>query len=512
MLFNSPEFLFVFLPLAILGFGLAYRKGGLEAAWLWLAIASLFFYSWWNPVHTPLLVGSVVCNYWLGKRLSQDDHVSHRWMLTAGVFVNLGLLAWFKYWHATASWIASCIGLTWEGPVLELPLGISFYTFHQLTYLWYCRSNREGASNFKHYLLYVTFFPQLIAGPIVRPKELLPQLSRSRSSAFRSDDIALGVTVFGIGLFKKMIIADHVSQWVSPVFASAGGEGAILFLDAWTAALSYTFQLYFDFSGYSDMAIGLACLFGVRLPGNFFSPYRSLSVIEFWRRWHITLSLFLRDYLYISLGGNRKGQMRTFANLLIVMVIGGFWHGAGWTFGVWGLYHGVCLLINHAWSRMNFLSTLPKLVTHGCSWSLTFAVTVIGWVVFRSPDMTVATRVLSSMFGGCGIDVPSSWLARMPWLESFGIGGSGSWVVFSGPVQTFTLFMLLAATLLLPNTLQLISGSFTPPNSKSIPTPKLPPVSVVWTPNIFWACAAGLMFALSILKLGHISEFLYFQF
>lgn len=303
MLFNSAIFLFGFLPVCLIGFAFAFRRLGVEAAWLWLAAASVFFYGWWNPVHVPLLLMSVSANFWLGRKLALPDQGGHRWLLTVGVFVNLGLLGWFKYRDFVASNLASLFGHGWDAVPLELPLGISFYTFHQLTYLLHCRAGRATGTTFRHYLLYVTFFPQLIAGPIVRPMEMLPQLREPRERAFRWEWLSVGFTFLAMGLFKKMVIADHVAQWVAPLFDKASFVETITFIDAWVGSLAYTLQLYSDFSAYSDMALGLAFMFGIRLPGNFYSPYKARSVIDFWRRWHISLSLFLRDYLYIPLGG-----------------------------------------------------------------------------------------------------------------------------------------------------------------------------------------------------------------
>jgi alginate O-acetyltransferase complex protein AlgI len=509
MLFNSAVFIFVFLPLAMTGFGLAFRRGGLELAWAWLALASVIFYSWWNPVHTPLLLASVSVNYWLGRRLSVPDQGGHKWLLTTGVVVNLGLLGGFKYWNFVAANFAALFEQPWDGASPELPLGISFYTFHQLTYLFHCRAGHAQGASFRHYLLYVTFFPQLIAGPIVRPMEMLPQLRTHRDSAFRWTDISIGLTLLSIGLFKKMVVADYVAQWVGPVFDH--GEAAdVAFLDAWVAALSYTFQLYFDFSAYSDMALGLAKLFGVNLPGNFFSPYKACSIVDFWRRWHITLSLFLRDYLYIPLGGNRKGELRRCFNLLVVMFIGGFWHGAGWTFGIWGLWHGVCLLVNHAWSQSRPGKFWERLPVSALSWALTFLVVTIGWVLFRAPGIERAFSLLSSMFGGVGVQVPANWLKHMPWIEVLGIEGRSEWLVFSGAGQIFAFAALFAVVLLLPNSLQIMRQVMVPPNANGMPVSKA--TRLLWKPTRTWALVSGIIFTIALLHLGKVSEFLYFQF
>jgi D-alanyl-lipoteichoic acid acyltransferase DltB (MBOAT superfamily) len=509
MLFNSAIFLFVFLPLTMFGFGLAFRRLGLQAAWTWLAVASVFFYGWWNPAHVPLLLISISSNYWLGRRLALPDTCGHRWLLTAGLVVNLGLLAWFKYWHFAASNFAALFGQSWDGRPLELPLGISFYTFHQLTYLLHCRAGRAQGTSFRHYLLYVTFFPQLIAGPIVRPMEMLPQLREKRTMAFRWEDLSMGFTLLSIGLFKKMVLADHVAQWVGPVFDHVHDAPQVPMLDAWLAVLAYTLQLYFDFSAYSDMALGVARIFGVSLPGNFYSPYKALSIVEFWRRWHITLSLFLRDYLYIPLGGSRKGEFRRNVNLLLVMVIGGFWHGAGWTFGFWGLWHGLALLANHAWMKTKVSRMIAGIPGKVFSWSLTFLTVVIGWTFFRAQDLRGATSMLQSMFGLAGVEIPAAWLSRLSWLRSFGVTGRTDWMVFQSYLQLLEIAILFSAVLILPNTLQIAAGSLTPSNQSSLPSS---PSRWIWRPTFAWALISGLMLTLALLHLGRISEFLYFQF
>jgi D-alanyl-lipoteichoic acid acyltransferase DltB (MBOAT superfamily) len=509
MLFNSAEFLFVFLPIVLAGVALLHRWKGREAVLLWLAVASVFFYGWWSPAQVPLLIGSVVANFWLGQKLQTPDSGKHGWLLTAGVALNLGLLGYYKYWHFLVTTAAQVCGQDWHSVPLELPPGISFYTFHQLTYLLQCRAGKTEGTSFRHYLLYVTFYPQLIAGPIVRPYEMLPQLRATRPRAFEWSELSVGFTLLVIGLFKKMVIADHVAAWVGPVFDQAALAGPVAMLDAWVAVLAYTFQLYFDFSAYSDMALGLALMLGVRMPANFFSPYKATSIIDFWRRWHITLSLFLRDYLYIPFGGSRKGPLRRHVNLLLVMIIGGFWHGAGWTFGLWGLWHGLCLVINHLWRQTGWSARVPRLLALPSSWALTFLAVILGWTIFRAPDLRAAKHMLMSLGGASGWEIPAGWLVKLPALAKLGIEGRSDWAVFSGPVQVATLGILLLAVLVLPNAIQLTKGGFTPPNEASLPEGK---TLFSWQPGWRWALVLGILAALSLLNLGKLSEFLYFQF
>ncbi len=510
MLFNSGIFLFAFLPLAMLGFALAFRWRGLEAAWTWLALASVAFYGWWNPVHVPLLIASVSVNFLLARQLSRlGDAAGSRWLLVAGVVINLGLLGWYKYWHFFATTVAACFGHEWHGQPLELPLGISFFTFHQLTYLLHCRAGHDQGTSFRHYLLYVTFFPQLIAGPIVRPHEMLPQLRQPRGRAFAWPDLSVGLTLLSLGLFKKMVVADSVAVWVAPVFDHVHDVSQVAMLDAWVAVLAYTLQLYFDFSGYSDMALGLARMFGVSLPANFFSPYKACSIVDFWRRWHITLSSFLRDYLYIPLGGGRKGPLRRSMNLVLVMFIGGLWHGAGWTFALWGLWHGFCLLINHTWTQTGLTQRLPRLPGIVFAWSLTFLAVITGWTLFRSPDLSSAISLAKSLFGLNGAQLPAGWLERLPLLGKIGVSAHADWLVFTGPVQLATLMALLLASVALPNTLQITRNVFTPPNQVGLPDEA---TRCVWQPSLRWAVMTGAALTLALLHLGRVSEFLYFQF
>ncbi len=346
MLFNSLVFVLGFLPAVVIGFALLARRGTPGQAMLFLVGASLLFYAAWNPPYLFLLVGSVAFNYGLGQRLRARPS---RWVLGFGIAANLGAIGYFKYANFFLDNVNALTGGGLEIGTIVLPLAISFFTFQQIAYLIEAHRGDIAEHDFLSYALFVTFFPQLIAGPIVRFNEVVPQFAAERFGRLGSRDLALGATLFVIGLGKKVLLADSLARAASPVFQAAELGLPVAPVEAWTAALAYSFQLYFDFSGYSDMAIGLACLFGIRLPWNFASPYKATSVIEFWRRWHMTLSRFLRDYLYIPLGGNRKGPARRTVNLMIVMLLGGLWHGAGWSFVIWGGLHGLYLCVNSAW-------------------------------------------------------------------------------------------------------------------------------------------------------------------
>jgi alginate O-acetyltransferase complex protein AlgI len=382
VLFNSAVFVFVFLPLAWLGYLVALRLPWARSGIAFLGLASLFFYGWWNPAFLPLLGVSIVLNYWMGRLLATRRS---RALLALAIGVNLGALAYYKY----ANLLMSSIG----APLLDivLPIGISFYTFTQIAYLVDTWRAGRAEKSFSAYLLFVTFFPHLIAGPVLHHSEMMPQFLRDQRR-IPTALILEGLLLFACGLAKKVLIADSVAPVVNRAFTLAEGH-TLGMVDSWFGALAYTVQIYFDFSGYSDMAIGLGLLFGIRLPLNFNSPYQSVSIVEFWRRWHMTLSRFLRDYLYVPLGGNRHGPTRRQVNLMLTMLLGGLWHGAAWTFVVWGGLHGLYLQINHAWRAMR-LPALPKPV----SWALTFIAVVVAWTVFRAESFAGFANLLQGMF------------------------------------------------------------------------------------------------------------------
>src|SRR5262249_40838271 len=340
MLFNSYPFILGFLPLTLLlfhglrGAGLARSSIGL------LSLMSLLFYGWWNPIYLLLIVPLMLVNFVLAARIVPRDTQRPRGakpLLVLGIALNLGVLGYFKYANFFVDNLNAVTGLDLVLGKVILPIGISFFTFQKIAFLVDSYRGRVDRLNFVDYVLFVTFFPQLIAGPIVHHSEVMRQFRDPAPVSMPT--VALGVTIFTIGLAKKVLLADTPAPSACPVFAGAPAGARPAVLAAWGSALAYPAQLYFDFSGSSDMAIGGGLLFGIRLPINFASPYKAVSIIDFWHRWHITLSRFLRDYLYVPLGGNRKGRSRRYVNLLITMLLGGFWHGAGWTFVVWGSLH-----------------------------------------------------------------------------------------------------------------------------------------------------------------------------
>ena len=404
MLFNSYQFVFGFLPVAFIGFFLIARVGHRAAA-LWLAFASLFFYGWWNPHYLALLLGSIAFNYTMGyaigrQRARHGESTEGKWLLAFALSINLLLLGYFKYTDFFIGTVNDLAGAMLAFARIILPLGISFFTFTQIAFLVDVYRGIAKEYNPVHYLLFVTYFPHLIAGPILHHKQMMPQFDDNATYRPNVRNINIGLTIFTIGLFKKVMLADQFALYANPVFdgAAAGLHPGII--DSWIAALAYTLQLYFDFSGYSDMAIGLSRLFNIDLPVNFNSPYKAQNIVDFWRRWHMTLSAFLRDYLYIPLGGNRHGTARRYVNLMVTMLLGGLWHGANWTFVLWGLLHGSYLVINHGWDALRAHVALPKLPgSSALAWAITFLAVVIAWVVFRATSFHGAMAVLDGMIG-----------------------------------------------------------------------------------------------------------------
>lgn len=399
MLFASLPFLLGFLPVVVLATFSARRLFGARGALAVLALGSLVFYGWYHPPFLILLLGSVVVNYVLAQRLAK----SPSFVLTAfSVALNLGLLGWFKYAGFFED-IAQAIAGTGLGiPDVLLPLGVSFFTFQQIAYLVDINKGIAKPGDALDYLFFVSFFPQLIAGPIVHHGKLIPQLNQSRFAAFKAEDVVLGVVLFSIGLAKKVLLADGLAPGADALFEAQALGITPTAAEAWFGMLCYTFQIYFDFSGYADMALGLGLVFGLRLPVNFDSPYKSTNIIDFWRRWHISLSNFLRDYLYHPLGGNRKGPIRRYVNLWIVMLLGGLWHGAGMQFVVWGGLHGAYLTIAHFWKARS-MPALPSWL----GFTLTFVAVVVAWVFFRAENFDAAFAVISSMIAVFGEGAPS---------------------------------------------------------------------------------------------------------
>lgn len=497
MLFNSTVFIFVFLPITALGFALAGRWNA-RLTIAWLVLCSLFFYGFWNPIFLLLLCASIVMNYACASALAAiHDKTRRTTLLVAGITANLAVLAYFKYAGFFLEVAGSLTGANFPAVEIILPLGISFFTFQKIGYLVDSWKGNVHHHRFLDYCLFVTFFPQLIAGPIVQHHEILPQIASRRRFRFDSANVAPAILLFVLGLAKKVLLADNVSEFANAVFNSAAIGQQPAAHEAWIGAIAYSFQLYFDFSGYSDMAIGLARLFGIHIPINFNSPYKAASIADFWRRWHITLSQFLRVYLYIPLGGNRCGLHRQYFNVMATMLLSGLWHGAGWTFIIWGGLHGFLLCVQHAARRLSDKmqwNWTASLGWHLLAVFLTFTATAIGWVFFRAADFDTALQLLSSMAGfvpaNAGLRVVHPETA-VPWLLALG-----------------------AIVWLAPNTQQIIarmeSGSdlFQPTAARLAWLNRM----VQLKPSYASGVAVAILFALALSSMSNVQEFLYFQF
>ncbi len=510
MLFNTFNFIFLFLPIALTGYFVLSRYSCQFAAF-WLALASLFFYGSWDYHYLPLLLGSITFNYWLARAIdSRQKMFGKKSLLSVAIIANLLLLAYYKYANF---FVSSFSWITDEDISLDivLPIGISFFTFTQIAFLVDTYQGKVKEYKFTHYLLFVTYFPHLIAGPVLHHKEMMPQFAEKKTYCPSAENFAIGLSIFVIGLIKKVLIADNIAPLANPVF-EVNAHPALI--ESWFGALAYTLQLYFDFSGYSDMAIGLSRLFGVRLPLNFNSPYKAENIIDFWRRWHMTLSRFLRDYLYIPLGGNRNGTYARYRNLFITMLLGGLWHGAGWTYVIWGGLHGLYLVINHGWhfvrERLGWSeghSWLGMLVARG----LTFLAVLMAWVFFRAPDFATAIDVLSGMTGLNGISLPAwtktqlGWLVQTGWMVRF----EGIPYIDFGGIGVPVLLLALGLVWFTPNT-QEIMAKTQPCLEPVIPGKSM--LSIRWQTSTPWLLFISAGFLLCVFSMNRVSEFLYFQF
>jgi len=482
MLFNSYIFIFVFLPITFLIYFLLNRKKLVLAAKGWLFFASLIFYSYWNISYLPLLLGSILFNYVISNQMNiVANQKIKKALFIFGVVCNVAFLGYFKYMDFFIQNL-NFLGFNIALLHLALPLAISFFTLQQIAFLVDNYQGTAKEQKFIDYAIFVSFFPQLIAGPIVHHKEMMPQFASKYKWLVRHKNIALGLFIFSIGLFKKVVIADRFAVWADKGFDISQ---TLTMTEAWFASLSYTLQLYFDFSGYTDMAIGAALLFNIRLPVNFYSPYKALNIREFWQRWHITLTRFLRDYLYIPLGGNRKGVFQTYRNILIVFFLAGFWHGAGWTFIVWGVMHGIALIIHRFWHTLSI--GMPRFA----AWLLTFNFINITWVFFRARDFDDAIKVIQGMFFG-ELMLPASLSEKLRFLEPLGVT-FGSYLdgVGADAASVILMVAMMAVVLFFKNSIQLTF------ESRMSHT------------KMFYS---ALLFVAGSLSLNRVSEFIYFNF
>jgi alginate O-acetyltransferase complex protein AlgI len=508
MLFHSSEFIFGFLPLCFLGFVAVHRLWGWDAALLWLAGASLLFYGQWSAALAGLLLGSILFNYGAARLLLArvHDRRAGRRLLLAAIAANLALLGYFKY----TNFLIDNANLLTGGAVAHLdillPVGISFYTFIQIGFLVEVYNRQVGEVRFRHYLLFASFFPCVTAGPIVLQKDMLPQFASPRPAGVDSTRIAVALTVLGIGLFKKLILADSIAPFADGVFDGAAAGVPVATAFAWIGALAYTLQLYFDFSAYSDMALGIAYLFGLRLPLNFNSPLKACSLIDFWRRWHMSMTRFFTSYLYppIAMPLTRRALQGSYGRpvrfllatalpVVATFVLAGLWHGAGWTFVAFGLIHGLALGVNHGWREAR-LPAPPAAV----GWLLTMAVVVAGLVFFRAADVSTALTLLAAM---AGLD-PLEALPAASVLAGVAAdaGAALVWIVVLG-----------AIALACPNTQELMGRHW----FSSDPQPegeRCWPLWLTWRPNLGWSVVGALLLAAALGSISGGSGFLYYQF
>lgn len=490
MLFNSYEFIFMFLPVSLGVYYLLNKKRLTVGANAWLLFISLFFYSWWNVKYLPLMLGSILFNYTIGGLLADNDSlkkkiVSNKAILVFGLTANILFLGYFKYMDFFIGNINSLFATNLPLLQIVLPLGISFFTITQIAFLVDSYEGLVKEKNLLSYALFVTFFPHLLAGPILHHKEMMPQFDALRSKVLNYKNMSLGLFLFFIGLFKKVVIADALSTTVKAGFDKAQ---VLNFFEAWVTSLSYTCQLYFDFSGYSDMAVGVGLMFNIVLPINFNSPYKALNVIDFWKRWHISLSNFITTYLYTPI--LRSFSKITFANsmiaIFVAMFISGFWHGAGWTFIIWGTLHGAALVINHNWKKLKI--KMPKLL----AWFITFNFVNLSFVFFRAKDWDGAVKVFKGLFGVNGF-MPAEMYAHFG-LTSIFRSKFGKTLLAGIEGRNSTLWLLVAAllfALLLRNSNNL-TDDFKPS----------------WRSLAF----VVIISFYTLLNMGKVSEFLYFQF
>ncbi len=480
MLFNSFEYIFVFLPVSALVYLLLNKRKLTTAATAWLVLASLFFYSWWNIKYLALIMGSVIFNFGCGSALvkfsgSAKMERARRTVLLFGIVANVLLLGYYKYVDFFIGNLNALAGLQLTFEKIILPLGISFFTFTQIAYLVDTYKGAAKEYDFLNYALFVTFFPHLLAGPIIHHKEMMPQFASLRNKVLSYRNWSHALFLFFIGLFKKVIIADAIAAVANIGFDT---PGPLSFRDAWVASLSYTLQIYFDFSAYTDMALAASLLFNIRLPFNFNSPYKATDITDFWRRWHMTLSRFLRDYIYIPLGGNRRGNFKTYVNLMATFLIGGLWHGAGWTFILWGFLHGAAAVVHRFWTKLEI--RLPSIL----AWFVTFNFVNIAWVFFRARTWEDAVRVLRAMSGIDGISLSSRF-------ERLGVNFGSLVFMHVNKNILYVLALCLLAVVFVKNSNEL---------------------SHAFKPNWKNAAIIVVIAVYTLLSLHNVTEFLYFNF
>lgn len=516
MLFHSYVFLFAFLPACWLTFILLKRHVSGRAAMIWLTLASFFFYGWWNPPFVLLVMLSILVNFHVGRGLSDPGTTRRKALLWFGLLFNLIPLGYFKY----AGFLAEIWSDLTGTPPLRfdpiLPLAISFYTFQKVAYLVDAYKTGKAERDLVDFSLFVMFFPQLIAGPIVRHEEIIPQIKRAVNQSIRPILVAAGLSLVAVGLFKKVYIADHLSVYFAQAYPLITGGTVLSMLEAWLVMTACALQIYFDYSGYADMAAGLGLIFGVRMPLNFFSPYKATSPVDFWRRWNMTLMRFLRDYVYIPLGGSRYGEVRKYAASFTVMIVCGIWHGAGWNYIVWGAMVGTILTLNNLWLKTHYGQHPPgpELLRRWFGRALTFVCYAAPLAVFMFPQLRDGFSMLGSMFTG-ELRLPASLQAPLgtlaPALQALGVE-FGPLPAYAGSKMLMWIAAGLVVLYAFPNSQQLFS--------RYRPTLNMLPKSILhaerpwlrWRPTPAWGLALATMVTVSLMFMHKVYEFFYFQF
>lgn len=503
MLFNSYIFIFIFFPVTVLGFYLFIYRIKKRAGIIWLVAASWVFYAWWNPPYLLLLLLSIIVNFGFGQILStrKQTFLSRKTILIIGIIVNLSLLGYFKYANFFVDTVNDLASTSFHLNSIILPLAISFFTFQQIAYLIDASRGKIEDPDFLNYCLFVSFFPQLISGPIVHHKEMMPQFEQQQYANFPTENILIGFAMFSIGLFKKTVLADSMADIADPMFESAALHQGINPFFAWSALLAYAFQIYFDFSAYSDMALGLGRMFGIKLPYNFNSPYQARNIFEFWSRWHMTLSRFMRNHVYLPLVRNRKIKLGHQASLIISVMLGGLWHGANWTFIAWGGLHAIYMLINHGWHQ--FRRYLGHNLSHHSIIGIVFGVLItfiagmFTRVFFRADSIDTAINISAAMLG-LQQDSITSYALPLTNLAWFSI--------------------LLVIVWFMPNSQELLS-KYAPgvDPQLAVRDPKYlknklhtSSLQISLTPG--WGIIIGLLFTLGVMSISHTVPFIYFQF
>jgi D-alanyl-lipoteichoic acid acyltransferase DltB (MBOAT superfamily) len=515
MLFNSYEFLCFFFPLTCALFFVLCASGWTRAAAAWLGLMSIVFYGYWSPRYVLLLLASIVVNFFLGQLLLKcragESRLQAKHVLIVAIAANLVTLAYFKYANFFVASLRAASGLDLQLAPIVLPIGISFFTFTQIAFLVDTYQGKVREARFLPYLLFVSYFPHLVAGPVLHHAEMMPQFGRNETYRFRIDNVVSGMALLGIGLFKKVILADGIQPFVAPAFDGASTQ-VLTGFEAWGAVLAYSLQLYFDFSGYSDMAIGLSRVFNVELPLNFASPYKAQNISEFWRCWHMTLSRFLRDYLYFPLGGNRRGKARRYLNLMITMLLGGLWHGAGWTFVIWGGLHGLYLVIHHAWqAAVGRIAVSPRWLDSRfakvAGVLLTFVAVTVAWTFFRASSLDAALRMLAAMSGANGWVLPIEWRGSLDAALGAAAGGLrfDDLTAFAGLRQVGWIAALLGLAWFCPNSQQIMAA---------LGRLRRLDVRIRWSLgwSAFGALAASVVLLAIVSASRGTSEFIYFNF